>query len=71
MQEDRHRDGTELDDKEENARGFAPEQPASETCAQQARKEYNDISVDDLAGYLEDSIVFPKNMSYMAEMMYT
>lgn len=40
------------------------------TCAAQARQEL-DISVDDLAGYLEDSIVFPKKMSYMAEMMYT
>ncbi len=42
----------------------------SSTCALQA-KEYDDISVNDLAGYLEDSIVFPKKMSYMAEMMYT
>ncbi len=31
----------------------------------------DDVSVDDLAGYLEDSMVFPKKMSYMAEMMYT
>ena len=30
-----------------------------------------DVSVDDLAGYLEDSMTFPKKMSYMAEMMYT
>lgn len=45
---------------------------ATETlsCSQAAR-EYNDVSVDDLAGYLENSIVFPKKMSYMAEMMYT
>lgn len=40
------------------------------SCSQAAR-EYNDVSVDDLAGYLENSIVFPKKMSYMAEMMYT
>ena len=31
----------------------------------------DDVSVDDLAGYLEDSMMFPKKMSYMAEMMYT
>lgn len=30
-----------------------------------------EVSVDDLAGYLEDSVVFPKKMSHMAEMMYT
>ncbi len=40
------------------------------SCAQQA-KEYLDVSVNDLAGYLEDSVVFPKKMSHMAEMMYT
>eukprot|EP00096_Caligus_rogercresseyi_P011888 TRINITY_DN482_c0_g1_i1.p1 TRINITY_DN482_c0_g1~~TRINITY_DN482_c0_g1_i1.p1 ORF type:complete len:222 (-),score=100.64 TRINITY_DN482_c0_g1_i1:664-1329(-) len=40
-------------------------------CATQARQSYNDVSVDDLAGYLENSMVFPKKMSYMAEMMYT
>ncbi len=40
------------------------------SCAQEARHE-QDVSVDDLAGYLEDSIIFPKKMSYMAEMMYT
>lgn len=53
------------------ANAAAQDKSTSTTCAQQARKEYNDISVDDLAGYLEDSIVFPKKMSYMAEMMYT
>ena len=43
------------------------------SCAQQARQEYHEvITVNDLAGYLEDSIVFfPKKMSQMAEMMYT
>lgn len=47
---------------------------SSSSCAQQAQKMvvvHHDVSVDDLAGYLEDSIVFPKKMSYMAEMMYT
>ena len=44
---------------------------SSSSCAQQARQEFGDVSVNDLAGYLEDSIVFPKKMSRMAEMMYT
>lgn len=30
-----------------------------------------DASIDRLADYLEDSILLPKKMSYMAEMMYT
>jgi len=40
------------------------------TCAQQAA-DLGDVSVSDLAGYLENSVVFPKPMSRMAEMMYT
>ena len=56
------------DEDDVNVRTCCP----SSSCAQQARKEYqNDVSVNDLAGYLEDSVVFPKKMSYMAEMMYT
>jgi hypothetical protein len=30
-----------------------------------------DASIDRLADYLEDSILLPKKMSFMAEMMYT
>ena len=41
-----------------------------ESCAQQARQLEQDISINDLAGYLEE-LVLPKKMSYMAEMMYT
>ena len=49
---------------------------ASSSCAQQARNVcYNnsevDLSIDYLADYLEETIVFPKKMSYMAELMYT
>lgn len=40
------------------------------TCGEAARL-YSDITADDLAGYLEDTLIFPKKMSYMAEMMYT
>ena len=32
---------------------------------------YSDVTVEDLAGYLENTAFFPKRMSYMAEMMYT
>jgi hypothetical protein len=28
-------------------------------------------TIDILAAYLEESVVFPKKMSYMAELMYT
>eukprot|EP00095_Tigriopus_kingsejongensis_P004476 maker-scaffold168_size293125-snap-gene-1.76 protein:Tk04476 transcript:maker-scaffold168_size293125-snap-gene-1.76-mRNA-1 annotation:"PREDICTED: uncharacterized protein C19orf60 homolog" len=53
--------------------GGGPSCPHSSSCASQAlhHVDYLDISVNDLAGYLEDSIIFPKKMSYMAEMMYT
>jgi len=40
------------------------------SCGQQARM-YSDVTVEDLAGYLDDTTFFPKRMSYMAEMMYT
>lgn len=40
------------------------------TCGEAARL-YSDITADDLAGYLEDTLIFPKKMSYMAELMYT
>merc|ERR1711902_303183 len=48
---------------------------ASSSCAQQARNEcYNadiNASMDFLTDYLEETILFPKKMSYMAELMYT
>jgi hypothetical protein len=48
----------------------------SASCAQQARSECLpadaiNVSVDLLADYLEESILLPKKMSYMAELMYT
>jgi len=45
-------------------------QAHSFSCGQQARL-YSDVTVEDLAGYLDDTTFFPKRMSYMAEMMYT
>merc|ERR1739844_632935 len=43
---------------------------SSVSCGQQARM-YSDVTVDDLAGYFEDTTFFPKRMSILAEMMYT
>lgn len=40
------------------------------TCAEQARN-YEDITTDELAAYLDNYLHFPKKMSHMAEMMYT
>ena len=42
------------------------------SCAEQAR-QHDDLSdtIDLLADYLEESVMFPKKMSYMAELMYT
>jgi len=47
------------------------------SCAQQARSEYLpssdavNLSIDILTDYLDEAILFPKKMSYMAELMYT
>lgn len=40
------------------------------TCSAQARSEW-DFAADDLASYMTDCWVLPKEMSSMAEMMYT
>ncbi|XP_074641641.1 uncharacterized protein LOC141899310 [Tubulanus polymorphus] len=41
----------------------------SRSCSQEAKLD--DMSVDELAGYLEEYMHIPKKMSSMAEMMYT
>jgi len=44
------------------------------SCAEQARQlsqDELDETIDILADFLEESVVFPKKMSYMAELMYT
>ena len=49
------------------------------SCAQQARNECHPLtntdavnfSIDLLTDYLDEAILFPKKMSYMAELMYT
>ena len=41
------------------------------TCAQQARLHPDDLTVEELACYLEEFVYIPRKMSSMAEMMYT
>jgi len=50
----------------------AETQRKTSTCAQQARQDTElTQDIDRLADYLEESVLLPKKMSYMAEMMYT
>lgn len=54
-------------------RAVTPEceiKPRLVTCSEQARIN-SDVTVDELAGYMDETSFFPKKMSYMAEMMYT
>jgi len=52
-------------------------QRKSSSCAQQARLEEHehaaavDFSIDVLTDYFEETVLLPKKMSYMAELMYT
>ena len=43
--------------------------PVLLSCRQQAL--YNDVTVEELAGYLDELLYLPKPMSDMAELMYT
>ena len=53
---------------------IASEEPTSSSPHQQVRgcrSQANDVTVDELAGYMENALFIPRPMSSMAEMMYT
>lgn len=69
--DDLHREVDALDDETSMASQAACQQESRlSTCAEEARMDI-DYTVEDLAGYFNELVHIPRNMSAMAEMMYT